>query len=1042
MSFPAWFTTGETIRAPRRYQPTLALLVFALLLSACTSPAEPAVPAAREMGVSAEAAGPAYWKGIGFSEPFSDERARSNVLDDLGASWWHSWGYEDAFLQDPRFVPMISAFLGSQYAGGICTAPSCLANYARNYPGRTWLLLDEPERPGQNAISPEAAASKVDALVGAMRAADSTAKFACCGTWTDGQGTQWMHSFLGAVAARIDVIHVHAYYPGHAQGRAESLEGFYREMQTLTKGRGLPIWITEVGYQCTEGSSEWVRDWLAAPFFEWYRCGGGSAMFERVAWKTTNRSAEQWYPTHLYADDWTRTPLGYYYRFLGQVPPAPPAPPGSPIGEKLIFKPVADAYLNTWYSTRNYGLESEIVIRNPDVKAGLLRFDVSSLVNPQAITHARILLFTSRPGVNSITLAAHRVLRPWVEAETTWYLAANGQPWGLPGANAQGSDRLLNMEDSVALRPDESAWYQLDLSGLVRAWATAPDSNLGVALKASGDLAGEFAFASREHADACWQAKLEVWYDTSLAEPTKTTTLTQTPTSRPSNTPTIPPFLTSTPTHTGTVSPVATPTNSLAPSRTPTLALPPTRTTTPPATLSELETRLQSMENKVPAISTRVAGVAGVLKGFVGVNWLGPGNAPSDPRRLTAYRLAQPPAIDGDLGEWSSDGLINFNKGSADYQWGAPVLFIDPRAYVTVRWDDKALYFAIRVRDPDIVTDSGIRIWQDDGIEIAIDGAYDRRYSPLAAPKDDLSLAMRPDGTLRNYDKQSPPLEWAVGFTAAGYDMELRIPFSSLTTRAIVDGARMGITFGLRDDDDGGALDSYLVWEGNDPSVGQGFFGELFFSGQIASLSDLGMDTVPGSRAITGAVILQQGTNGYAGVEDTYLFEGECSEIAYYGEKDMAIGMWPGMRALLRFDLTRALPENAIITQALLGVHAYSGGWSPLQIDAHRVNAAWRSQEATWSLATYATPWRSPGCSAVPIDRAEQVAASTTASSLNAWYSFDLTTMARDWLANPGTNFGVILVPVPGPAARYRFYSSESPQVGWRPRLIVNYRVP
>jgi len=49
---------------------------------------------------------------------------------------------------------------------------------------------------------------------------------------------------------------------------------------------------------------------------------------------------------------------------------------------------------------------------------------------------------------------------------------------------------------------------------------------------------------------------------------------------------------------------------------------------------------------------------------------------------------------------------------------------------------------------------------------------------------------------------------------------------------------------------------------------------------------------------------------------------------------------------------------------------------------------------------------------------------------------------AQAWAASPSANHGVILIPVPGLAARYQFYASESPHVGWRPKLTVYYRVP
>jgi hypothetical protein len=71
-----------------------------------------------------------------------------------------------------------------------------------------------------------------------------------------------------------------------------------------------------------------------------------------------------------------------------------------------------------------------------------------------------------------------------------------------------------------------------------------------------------------------------------------------------------------------------------------------------------------------------------------------------------------------------------------------------------------------------------------------------------------------------------------------------------------------------------------------------------------------------------------------------------------------------------------------------------------------------------------------------------RAASTTTISSLNVWYSFDISALAQDWAANPANNHGVILVPLQGPTATYNFYSAESPHLGWRPKLTLYYRVP
>ena len=1032
----------------------LALTACLLLALVACQLSRDAEPRAIEPAVDPSSWSAPDWKGVVFSAPPQDDGTRHNVLTDLGASWWFSRTYEDRFLQDTRFVPMIPAIRDNQYEGGICTGLPCLGNYARNYPGRTWLLLSEPERPDQANITPQQAASKVSAIMETMRQVDPTIKFACCGTRTDPQGAEWMHDFFQHATAQIDIIHVHAHDPGSPEGRAESLERFYDEMQAIPQAQGLPLWISEVGYLCGEGNSEWVRDWLMAPLFQWYRCGGGADLYERAAWYTTSQSAGEWPPTHLYDSNWQRRPLAHYYRLLGELPPAVPTPPRPISGIRVALPPMSDTYLNSWYPTRNYGTESEITLRTPDAKSGLLRFDVTSLADPSAITQARLLLFVSRPGVNPITVNVHEMIRPWSETEATWRQAAIGSLWGAAGGNAPGIDRTQDPVGSFQALPGQSTWYQADLTDLVKKWAADPSANHGLALKAVGTLTGEFGLASREHPDPCWQMRLEVWYESDL-QPTPTRTPSATRTWTPTYAPTATPTSTSspTPTLTGTLPPTATPTETATPpSPTPTLTgtLPPpaetptpTATpTSPPAALPDLEDKVGGMEAKVPAISTRIAHIAGVLNTFGDVEWLGQGQPPATPRRIVAYRIEQPPTMDGQLADWSNTGQILLDRTTARYHWGQPGRDGDPRAQIRARWTSTHLYLAIRVQDSKVVMDSGNKFWHDDGIDIGLDGSHDRRYSPNANPKNDYGLAFRPDGLLLNYDSPPPPqILKAARLRADGYDMELGIPLALLTTRQVGHGTLMGITLGLRNDNSGGELDSYVVWEGSDPFFGQAQFGELRFDSQLAAPAAQALAKAD-TRSITGSVVLQQGINAYTGASDTYLMAGDCSNISMYGDRHLGIGLSPNTHALLRFDLSQALPDNAIITQATLGLWAYSGGWNPIQINAYKLNRPWDEEYATWTQATGDSAWHQPGGNASPTDRESLVAATNTISALSMWYSFEITTMANAWATNPSSNHGVILVPVAGPFGFYRFYSSESPFTGWRPRLTIQYRLP
>lgn len=1048
--------------------------VFALVaLSACGHKVEPpSTPIAKPSGeqasepVSAAAEAP-YWKGVMFSGPPIDNTTRLNILNDAGVSWWFSGNYETLFLQDPRFVPMIWGITNGQYVGGTCTAPSCLADLARIYRGRTWLLLDEPERPDQANLTPAAAANHVNTIASAIRAADSTAKLFCCGTWADDMGTAWMREFAQSVTARLDGVHVHSYSPGYAEGRVAALETYYAEMQKLDRTRGLPIWITEVGFHCREGSSEWVRDSLAVPFFDWYRCGTASTRFPRVAWYTTSRSTGGWTPTNLYEDsNWARRPLGYYYRLLGDIPSGPPAPESTG-GDYLAFDSTADTYLSAWSSTQNYGLDAQLVLRSPDVKSALLHFDVSSIPRESNILRARLVLHVTSEGTSQVNVSLHRLLRQWAETEANWGQAAQLNLWGQAGANSTLSDRLAAAEATLQLVPGAERWYVADLSALARLWVNDPDANRGLIMRATGGGTGEFAFASADNPDTCLRPHLEVWYESGAPLPSPTPSTTSTPTvptatatASPSPTATLSASGTPAPTQTGALPPPSatatgaplatetrppTPTWTLAPEPTATPSPLPTATPTivlgtatpamsPTWTLSAIETRISGVEQSAPALATRLAEINRILAQFGPVQW--PAQTPMPSRQLTAYRVETPPAIDSDLSDWKEGGAVLLNRAVADYVLGAP-LASDPQAEIRARWTKQFVYLAIRVWDARVVIDSGPNYWQDDGIEIGLDGDRDRIYGA----DHDHTFSFRPDGALFDLDRSAPLVQRAVNVEpGVGYTMEIGVPISMLKTEPVVDGTRMGISLGLRDDDSGDTLDAYLVWGGSDPYFGQQAFAELAFSELPPQAAPA--DTRAASRAIWGSVELQQGKNGYLGTEDTYLIADECGGINFSGEKNLGIGANPARRPLLRFELSSSLPERANVTQAILSLRAYSGGWSPMLLDVYQVLRPWKTKQASWQEATYGRPWTLSGGDGAGTDRAVSPAASAVISLLNMWYDMDITSLVQGWVANPTSNWGVMLVAVPGPAARYEFYASESPYTGWRPRLTIYYQVP
>ena len=169
--------------------------------------------------------------------------------------------------------------------------------------------------------------------------------------------------------------------------------------------------------------------------------------------------------------------------------------------------------------------------------------------------------------------------------------------------------------------------------------------------------------------------------------------------------------------------------------------------------------------------------------------------------------------LDGELGEWAGVPEAVLSQFSAvwwDYRGQAPPDVDDASLVLQAMWDDDYLYFGLQVRDDALVRDS-VNIWWDDEIEIWLDGdadgdtdsAFDHQYT------------FNTDGTVT--DSTNPTdLTVQIQQVTGGWIVEAAVPADHLPVGALVGGGSLPLTFGYRDDDDGGTWDQRLLWAGDD----------------------------------------------------------------------------------------------------------------------------------------------------------------------------------------------------------------------------------
>ncbi len=147
-----------------------------------------------------------------------------------------------------------------------------------------------------------------------------------------------------------------------------------------------------------------------------------------------------------------------------------------------------DLYIRQTSSNTAFGASTTLYIRNNSVLNdhihGLFRFDVSALANKRIaeVAEATVTLFDD--GSDAITtnrVDMFRVLKNWVEAQTTYNQYATGSAWELPGAFG-ATDRGPFLRQ-VGLRVGTHTNFNISLPAyVVEDWIANPSSNNGFLL--------------------------------------------------------------------------------------------------------------------------------------------------------------------------------------------------------------------------------------------------------------------------------------------------------------------------------------------------------------------------------------------------------------------------------------------------------------------------------------------------------------------------------------------------------------------------------
>jgi acid phosphatase type 7 len=189
---------------------------------------------------------------------------------------------------------------------------------------------------------------------------------------------------------------------------------------------------------------------------------------------------------------------------------------------------------------------------------------------------------------------------------------------------------------------------------------------------------------------------------------------------------------------------------------------------------------------------------------------------------------------------------------------------------------------------------------------------------------------------------------------------------------------------------------------------------------------------------------LQNGLNGYAGCDDTFITT--FAENSNFGNQaTMQLRAKHEENLLVQFDLSQleALPAESTIDVAVLSLWCIDQtNNSPIEVNSYRLLKIWRETEATWNQARAGVNWGQPGAFQIDVDRAALTSNTGVLDATDMWLHLDWTFLVRRWFANPSLNHGAVISGTGWAYVTYTFVSSESATQAIRPRLTITYTTP
>ena len=767
----------------------------------------------------------------------------------------------------------------------------------------------------------------------------------------------------------------------------------------------------------------------------------------------------------------------------GTVTPTPTTPPGA--GTIILrqglngYQGVADTYIAQYAPDDNYAWRPYMIVRSTGAWRSLVRFDLSVLPAGAIVDSATLILHTDEtqdPPDRSTTIDLFAIRRHWEVNQVTWNRATSTTPWYSAGCDSS-ADRDLSPFASKVIDKTKTS-YSIDVTEAVRNWVADPGSNEGFIIISRGPTVS-YGFYTSEWAVEAQRPTLVITYRVQTPTPTATFT---------------PPW---TPTPTSTATPTATAT----PTRTPT----PTPTPTVGAVEGVVYYDMNENRRRDAGEPTLEGGVVRLLDSAyreLGRVTTGPdghylfGNL--DPATYIVW-LTNPPGFDVNTSpnplqipvRAGQVHVVDFGVASSA---GTPTPTRTPTSTRTPTVTPTATPTWTPTGPP-----TSTPTWTPTP---TITPTPTTTPTPTATPKLDVSRAVAVScGQTYHGDTTGGPRVANV-YSCRGWDesgpeavhvLTLTVSQPLTVTLTYDTGARDLDVFILSAPDPDACLAAGDTWTGLNPAapgvywiVVDGFMGSsgpyslqvacplepwetptptrtptptgtpgspgrvclpLVLKGQPLPPPATPTPTLTPSPTVTREIIrrtFQQGKDGYTGVQDTYIHEW-YPNIPFGSNARLVARSYDHASILIRFDLS-SIPTNAQVVSADLQLFSTDRtNMGSMHLNAYPMARPWSELNATWLLADTGVAWTAPGARASGFDYLDQLGDRTLVDRILDWFKWNVRDMVQGWVANPSTNYGLILKGIPGDdeaQVEYGFRASEHENVNERPKLVVRYWVP